>query len=77
MTVVGDHYIGAEILLPRGDQMARDRVVACSCDASRSVMGRAHTNPILYTRMYQVEFPGGKVTKLIANVIQMEMTIYS
>ena len=26
------------------------------------VMGRFHTNPILDTRMYQVEFAGGKVT---------------
>ena len=28
MSEVGDHYIGAEILLPRGDQMARGHVVA-------------------------------------------------
>ena len=27
---VGDHYIGAEILLPRRDQMARGHVVARS-----------------------------------------------
>ena len=28
MQEVGDHYIGAEILLPRGDKMARGHEVA-------------------------------------------------
>ena len=32
-------------------------------------MGRAHTNPILNTRMYQVKFAGGEVTELTANII--------
>ena len=55
---VGDLYIGAEILLPRGDQMARGHVVARSRNCNGYVMGRSHTNPILDTRMYQVEFAG-------------------
>ena len=36
-------------------------------------MGRIHTNPILNTRMYQVEFAGGKVTELTTNVIAESM----
>ena len=40
MPQVGDHYIGAEILLPRGDEMARRQVVAWSHDAMGNVMGR-------------------------------------
>ena len=32
-------------------------------------MGRTHVNPILNTRMYQVEFAGGEVTESTANVI--------
>ena len=52
MPEVSDHYIGAEILLPRGDQMARGHVMARSRDARGKVMGRFHTNPILDTRMY-------------------------
>ena len=43
--------------------------MAQSHDASRNIMGRAHTNPILNTRMYQVEFAGGKITDIIANII--------
>ena len=53
---VGDHYIGTEIFLPRGDQMARGHVVSKSRDVNGNVMGRSHTNPIMYMRMYQVEF---------------------
>ena len=49
--------------------MARGHVVARSGDASGNMMDRSHTNPILDTRTYQVEFAGGKVTKLTANVI--------
>ena len=49
--------------------MARGHVVARSRDAKGNVMGRSHTNPILDTRMYQVEFAGGEVTELTANVI--------
>ena len=73
MPEVGDHYIGAEMLLPRGDQMARGYVEARSRDANENVMGRSHTNPILDTRMYQVEFAGGEVTELTANVITESM----
>ena len=48
---VDDHYIGAEILLPRWDQVARGNVVARSKDTNGNVMGRSHTNPMLDTRM--------------------------
>ena len=49
--------------------MARGHVMACSHDASGNVVGRAHTNLILNTRMYQDEFSRGKVTELTTNVI--------
>ena len=85
MPEVGDHYIGADILLPRGDEMARGHVVAQSHNASANVMGRIHTNPILDTRMYQVEFTGGKVTEMansllnqcMPSMMQMGMRFYS
>ena len=46
---------------------------AWSHDANEDMMGRAHMNPILDTMMYQVEFSGGKVTELTANVIAESM----
>ena len=73
MPEVRDYYIRAEILLPRGDEMARDNVVEWSCDARGNIMGRAHMNPILDTRIYQIEFAGGKVTESTANVITESM----
>ena len=38
---LGNHYIEAEMLLPRGDEVARGHVVAWSCNACGNVMGRA------------------------------------
>ena len=81
-----DYYRGAEILLPRGDQMARGNVVARSKDANGNVMGRSHTNPILDTRTYQVEFTGVKLqnelqtslqNQCMPNAMQRGMSIYS
>ena len=73
MPEVDDHYVGAEILLSRRDMMAKGHVVAQSCDVSGKNMERAQTNPLLDFRMYQVEFTGGKVTELPANVIAESM----
>ena len=73
MPEMKDQYIGADILLLRGEQMARGHVVAWSHDASGNVMGRAHANAIFDTRMYQVELTGGEVTKLTANVFAESM----
>ena len=55
MPEVGDHYIRAKILLPRGDKMARGHEIAWSCNVDGNVIGRANKNFILNTRMYQVE----------------------
>ena len=48
-------------------------MVARSQDANGNVMGRSHTNSILDTRTYQVEFSGGKVTELTTIVIAESM----
>ena len=52
MLEVGDHYVGADILLVRGDEMVRGHLVAQSHEAGGNFMGGAHTNSILITRMY-------------------------
>ena len=70
-----DHYIGAEILLLKGDEMARGHVVAQSHNANENIIDRAHKNPILDTRTYQVEFAGGKVTELMTNVIAQSIYV--
>ena len=86
MPEVGNHHVGAELLLPRGDEIARGHVVAWSHNASGHVMGRAHANPMMDTIMYQIELAGNKVTELtptsllsqsMPNTMQMGMHIYS
>ena len=49
MPEMGDHYICAKILLPRGDKIARSHIVARSQDTNGNVICRSHTNPILDT----------------------------
>ena len=63
MPEVGNHYIGAEILLPRGDKKTISHVVVWSHDNSENLMGRAHMICIANTKMYQVEFAGVKATE--------------
>ena len=69
MPEVDDQYVGNNILLPRADQVVSGHVVGRRKDANGNVMGRSHTYQILDTRMYQVEFTGGKVTELTTNLI--------
>ena len=74
-TQKGDHNIGAEILLPRGDEMARGHVVAQSHNTSGNIIGRVYVKPILNTRIHQVEFAGGKVSELTTNVTAKSMYV--
>ena len=63
MPEMGDNYIGAEIMLPRGVKMARGHEVVWSCNANGKVMDKAHENPIMDKRIYQAEFAVGKITE--------------
>ena len=38
-------------------------------DANGNPIGRSNQNPILDTCLYKVEFPCGKMTELVANII--------
>ena len=68
-----DNYMNVEIVLSRGDTMERGRVVGRKRDHNDNPIGRAHANPILDTRCYDVEFDDGQVTELTANVIAESM----
>ena len=75
MHEVADNNLGVEILLPRGNQMARSLVVEWKRVANRNAMGRPYANPILDMKQNQVEFPGGKITEFTANFIAKSMFI--
>jgi hypothetical protein len=66
---IGDNYLSAELMLPKGDVMVKGRVTACKCDWDGNPVGHANDNPILDTRSYIVNFDDGNQTELTANMI--------
>ncbi len=68
-----DHYIGASVTLPIGDRMMNARIRGRKRQGDGSLRGKAHQNPILDTRTYEVEYPDGQTAELTANVIAQNM----
>lgn len=66
---MGDNYLSAEIMLPRGGTMVKGRVAARKRDKDGNPVGLANSNPILDTRSYVVHFDDGDQTELTANMI--------
>jgi hypothetical protein len=66
---MGDNYLTAEIMLPRGGTMIKERVSARKRDRDDNPVGLANSNPILDTRSYIVNFDDGNQTELTANLI--------
>jgi hypothetical protein len=66
---MGDNYLTAEIMLPRGGIMIKGRISACKRDWDGNPVGLANSNPLLDTRSYIVDFDDGNQTKLTANLI--------
>ena len=69
--VMGDTYVNMELALPQGDtfEPRYTRVTKRLRDANGIPIGTAHDNPILDTRMYEVEFMDGEKSSLSANYI--------
>ncbi len=65
----GDNYISAEVLLPLGGVIRRGKVISCKRDADGNTVGRAHEQPILDTRTYDVVFNDGMIKELMTNEI--------
>lgn len=64
-----DNYISAHVLLPKGDSFAKGQVIARKRDANGSLKGKSNKNPILDTRVYEVQFVDGHTEEYAANVI--------
>ena len=54
-----DNYIGAEVALPRGDEMVSGIMKSQVKDHEGDPIGIANQNPILDTRVYEVKFTNG------------------
>jgi len=68
-----DKYISAEVNLARGDELKHAKVLSRKRDADGNPIGRSHTNPLLDTRVYTVEFDDGETLEYAANVIAENM----
>jgi hypothetical protein len=64
-----DKLLSAEVLLPRGDMQAIAKVVKRKRDADGHPIGHSNSNPILDTRVYEVEFADGHIQAYAANVL--------
>jgi len=72
---VDDSYVGAELMLPRGDSVAQGRATKRLRDNDGNPVGRANANPILDTRAYVVTFDDGMEAELVANAIAQNMYV--
>jgi ribosomal protein L12E/L44/L45/RPP1/RPP2 len=63
----------AEVLLPNGGDVTRAKVIGCKRDADGNPAGRRHSNPILDTREYEVQFPDGATDVFTVNIIAERM----
>ena len=64
-----DAYVLSQVRLPRGDDMSLGTVTKRKRDRDGNPVGRHNDNPILDSRVYEVEFPDGEVLEYAANVI--------
>ena len=64
-----DTYIGAEVVLPKGNAIVSGTVKSTVKDFEGQSIGKADKNPILDTRVYNVEFSDGATAELGANII--------
>jgi hypothetical protein len=68
--IFDDTYVNMELALPRrGGEVELGRVTKHLRDKDGLPIGTANDNPILDTRVYEVEFPDGHKTSLAANAI--------
>jgi hypothetical protein len=64
-----DEYISASVLLPHGEDVVQAKVIGRMYGRDSNPLGTQHSNPILDTREYQVEFQDGSTATYAANVV--------
>ena len=64
-----DSYLGAEVILPRGGGLSKGTIIKRSRDQDLKPVELRHSNPILDTCEYKVEFEDGEVSTYQANLI--------
>jgi hypothetical protein len=62
-------YITSQVLLPKGDEFQLGTVIKRTTDADGKPVGKSDENPILDTRVWDVEFGDGQVLEYASNII--------
>ena len=70
---VYDQYIKAQVRLPNDDEIRLGTVQRRARGPDGELRGKSNENPILDTRIYEVEFPDGTTKEYAANVIAENM----
>ena len=64
-----DEYLTAQVMLPVGGEMTKGQVVKRLRDHNGRPIGIRHSNPILDSREYEVQFADGSSQSFLANTI--------
>ena len=70
-----DEYLHAEVMLPHGGDLLKAKVIGRKHDADGRPIGVRNANPILDSRLFDVEFPDGSTDSFTAN--QIAENLYS
>ena len=65
----GDNFIGCKVQLPIEGELIEGEVKSHKRDSNGMLVGRRDKNPLLNTRVYQVEFPDGSYREYPVNLI--------
>ena len=68
-----DQYLTPSLNLPQGGEQVKATVKGRKRDADERPIGKQHPNPLLDTRLYEVEFPDGSTEAITANLIAETM----
>jgi len=64
-----DKLLSAEVTLSKGDLQFVGKVINHKRDSDGNPIGRANANPILDTRVYEVEFQDGTIAEYSTNIL--------
>ena len=65
-----DHYIGGKVVVPGKDSIpVPARLKRKKRDDLGNTIGEEHSNPLLETRVYELEFPNGTVDEYAVNIV--------
>ena len=67
---LNDRYLGLNVLLPQGGKLQEAKVVSRKhTHDGKMLTGQALSNPILDSRIYNIEFPDGGIGDFTTNTI--------